>query len=35
MEMVIHFISMLRLKNKYSNKEFQITLETTQACRDL
>lgn len=30
LEMVIHFITMLRLRNKYANMEFQITLETTQ-----
>lgn len=31
METVIHFI--LRLRNKYANMEFQITLETMQACK--
>lgn len=30
METVIHFITILRLRNKYANMEFQITLETTQ-----
>lgn len=30
MEIVIHFITRLRLRNKYANMEFQITLETTQ-----
>lgn len=30
METVIHFITILRLRNKYANIEFQITLETTQ-----
>lgn len=28
--MVIHFITILRLRNKYANMEFQITSETMQ-----